>query len=326
MMASDKKRISAQTLEDAGKAYLIQRHQQRAVDNAAAKIRQGLDDLAAINDNNIAELEALLAQSENMLKASGINTDGNDYGGINTSEIYAQLSITETEKAAIKRYDFGSIDRIIFTDDISWQEYLANIDRYAENYQINLAVDPFKELMTPEDYAELAKRVKEDYALKKANCDKYDYIIAAASGVVCGLIDAFFVGMPGASKLGNWTDKMADSLVEKFTDFVFKADQKTGNALQKKVPEGIAGCIGYLERRFKINYDARYASDLGLTQDQLSMAPINHHLKSLGHAPDLIGLFFSLLDQFTNTTSIISDGQIIRIENVNGNFRLHFLF
>jgi hypothetical protein len=128
--------------------------------------------------------------------------------------------------------------------------------------------------------------------------------------------------MPGQSKLGSWTDKMADNLVEKFAGFVFKADQKNGKVLQKKAPDGIASCIGYLERRFQVNYDARYASDLGLTPDQISMAPVNHHLKSLGHAPDLIGLFFSLLDQFTNTTSIISDGQIIRIENQDGHFKL----
>jgi hypothetical protein len=319
---ADKERLSKKTLEDAGKAYLVQKHQQQAVENAAVKMRQGLDELSAINNNNLTELEALLAESENLLKIQDIVPDKILYGEINTSEIDAQLILTDEEKTSIKKYDFGSIDLITCADDMSWREYLSNIDKYAKQNHIDLTVDPFKELMTPEDYAELAKRVKEDYTLKKAQCDKYDYIIAAASGVVCGLIDAFFVGMPGQSKLGNWTDKMADNLVEKFTGFVFKADKKAGNVLQNKAPEGIAGCIGYLERRFKVNYDARYASDLGLTPEQIGMAPINHHLKSLGHAPDLIGLFFSLLDQFTNTTSIISDGQIIRIENQNGNFRL----
>lgn len=45
------------------------------------------------------------------------------------------------------------------------------------------------------------------------------------------------------------------------------------------------------------------------------MTPKNHHLKSLGHQPDIIGLFFSILDQFLDTTSVTSDGKIQIIKN-----------
>ena len=36
-------------------------------------------------------------------------------------------------------------------------------------------------------------------------------------------------------------------------------------------------------------------------------------MKSLGHAPDIIGLFFSVLNQFTSTSSFVSDGKLINI-------------
>ncbi|MDR2495439.1 MAG: hypothetical protein LBD24_09490 [Spirochaetaceae bacterium] len=318
----DEKRISRETMDDAGKAGLAQRHQQQALGNLTDQINQGLGVLSQINDSNLSELESLLEQSEVLLQKQGVNTDVIDYTNVNTSAIDKMLNLSEKEVQSIKAYTFDHVDTIDFGESVSWEDYLANIEGYAEKHHIDLSVDPFQELMTAKDRAEIAKRIKDDYTMKKAHCDKWDYIIAASSGVVCGLIDAFFVGMPGKSKLGNWTDKMADNLVEKFTGFVFNADKKAKSALQNKAPEGIASCIGYLEHRFKVNYDARYAADLGLTTEQLSMAPVNHHLKSLGHAPDIIGLFFSLLDQFTNTTSIISDGQIIRIENKDGNFRL----
>ena len=48
----------------------------------------------------------------------------------------------------------------------------------------------------------------------EAKCDKYDYLIAAFSGMSAGIIDIFFVGMPGNSALGNWTDIQADNLVK----------------------------------------------------------------------------------------------------------------
>ena len=37
-------------------------------------------------------------------------------------------------------------------------------------------------------------------------------------------------------------------------------------------------------------------------------------MKSLGHSPDIIGLFFSILNQFTSTSTFLSNGQLITIE------------
>lgn len=47
----------------------------------------------------------------------------------------------------------------------------------------------------------------------------------------------------------------------------------------KKAPDNIASAIGYLERRYKVNYDARYAKDLVMGDKVLNMSAKNHHLK-----------------------------------------------
>lgn len=44
------------------------------------------------------------------------------------------------------------------------------------------------------------------------------------------------------------------------------------------------------------------------------MSAKNHHMKSLAHSPDIIGLFFSILNQFTSTSSFLHDGQLITIQ------------
>lgn len=62
---------------------------------------------------------------------------------------------------------------------------------------------------------------------------------------------------------------------------------------------------------FKVNYDQ--TSDVESNGQKLSAS--NHHLLSLAHSPDLIGLFFSILNQFTNTASFISNGKLITINN-----------
>ncbi|MDD3001362.1 MAG: hypothetical protein PHF29_06375 [Candidatus Riflebacteria bacterium] len=143
-------------------------------------------------------------------------------------------------------------------------------------------------------------------------CDKYDYLIAAFCGATAGLVDVFFVGAPGQTKLGGFSDAATDEIVKKFAKMLGWSP-RAGN-------EGNVGsAIGFLELKFKVNYENSSTKSVnGLFQ----MSTKNHHYKSLAHSPDIVGLFFSILDQFTNTASFLSDGQLIRIDTSDSNFEL----
>ncbi|WP_455539121.1 hypothetical protein [Terrisporobacter sp.] len=143
-------------------------------------------------------------------------------------------------------------------------------------------------------------------------CDKYDYLIAAFCGASAGLIDVFFVGVPGKSVLGNFTDKQTDKLVMKFAKL-------TGWSPREGQENNIASAIGHLEKTFKINYDQNHGAATG---GALKMSTKNHHFKSLSHSPDLVGLFFSILDQFQGKSTFLSDGQLIRIDTTDSSFEL----
>lgn len=145
----------------------------------------------------------------------------------------------------------------------------------------------------------------------KAKCDKYDYMIAAFCGGASGLIDVFFVGDPLTSILGKQVDKAADGFVKKAAQFFWKNDQRNSEK-NKKMPQSLEQCISYLERAFPVNYDARYASDLVVEDGVLSgMRSLNHHLLSLAHSPDPIGLIFSIIDQFMGYATFVDKGRII---------------
>lgn len=139
--------------------------------------------------------------------------------------------------------------------------------------------------------------------LLKDKCDKYDYLIAAGCGVIGGVIDIFLVGSPKDSVIGRWTDDQVDSTVKSFAKFV-------GWSPSKEKENSIASAIGYLEKKFRINYDQRYTVDV---DGVFNMTTKNHHMMSLGHSPDIVGLFFSILNQFTNTSTFIADGKVISI-------------
>lgn len=145
-----------------------------------------------------------------------------------------------------------------------------------------------------------------------AKCDKYDYLIAAFSGMSAGLIDIFFVGAPGKSGLCNFTDAQADKIVMKFSKSV-------GWSPRAGQENNVASAIGFLEKKYPVNYDQAHKVATG---GVLDMAAKNHHFKSLSHSPDLVGLFFSILDQFQGKSTFLSDGQLIRIDTTTSNLRL----
>lgn len=144
-------------------------------------------------------------------------------------------------------------------------------------------------------------------------CDIYDYLTAAGCGALAGLVDIFMVGAPGQSCIGAWTDKQMDSCVMKFA----KMCGWTGKKPDAKCTD-VSSAITFLENKFRINYDQRSSADVG---DMFRMGTKNHHFKSLAHSPDIVGLFFSILNQFTSTSTFLSDGKLITIET--DDFELH---
>lgn len=142
----------------------------------------------------------------------------------------------------------------------------------------------------------------------KPECDKLDYILAASSGALCGIIDIFLVGKPGESPLGNITDKWFEARTMDFAKLCgWKGD-------------GEKSAIRFLEGKFKVPYDQTGLGDAG--RSVFDLTPSNHHFKSLAHNPTLCGLFFSILDQFQNTSHFVTGGQLISLEKADDQFEL----
>jgi len=144
---------------------------------------------------------------------------------------------------------------------------------------------------------------KDAEIFKRDKCDKYDYLIAVGCGAIGGIVDVFLVGAPKDSVLGNWTDKQSDKFVMFFA-------KKNGWKPREGKESSIESAIGFLEKKYQVNYDQRHSGDVG---DAFNMSTKNHHMKSLSHSPSIIGLFFSILNQFASTSSFISGGQLITI-------------
>lgn len=155
----------------------------------------------------------------------------------------------------------------------------------------------------------------QELLLKQDKCDKYDYLIAVGCGVIGGIIDIFLVGTPADSKLLSWTDTQVDKAVTGFAKLT-GWNPRAGNE------NDVSKAILFLQNKYKVNYDQSVSSS---ASEVLGITPDNHHMKSLGHSPDIVGLFFSILNQFRNTSTFLSDGHLITMntntfELTGGNF------
>ena len=145
----------------------------------------------------------------------------------------------------------------------------------------------------------------------KPECDKLDYALAASSGALCGIIDIFLVGKPGESPFGDITDKWFEDRTKDFAKMCgWNPDGE----------KSLSSAIRHLEKKFKIPYDQRGTGDAASFIFDLNAS--NHHFKSLAHNPTLLGLFFSILDQFTNTSHFVSGGELISLQNADDKFEL----
>lgn len=159
------------------------------------------------------------------------------------------------------------------------------------------------------DFSSILTKIDENTnTLRKitADCDNIDYILSACSGVLCGLLDIFLVGKPGESPVGKITDKWFENRTVDFAKMCGWDDTKNNS---------ISSAIRYLEKKFKIPYDQTGAGDVA--SRIFDLTPNNHHFKSLGHNPTLLGLFFSIMDQFANTSHFVTNSEMISLQKAD---------
>jgi len=289
-------------LVDEASVLVVQQHQLAGAGTQIGRIGLALDGVTQAQLDNDALLDQMLAQAESMLDLGGPSIE---LDVATARAIYTEVLLDpELPPLTTGIQLLGLLDTIQVDRGADWATYLADVQAYAGRNGIDLHDDPFKKLMSDSQRVALEKRIRDEFSLKNAQCDKYDYMIAGTCGLIGGLIDIFFVGAPNEGALAKMADNFTDGIVQKFA----KANGWKG-ANQGKDP--MASAIGFLERQFKVNYDHRHGGDVG---GALRMSASNHHIKNLAHSPDLVGLFFSLLAQFTSTAHFVENGKLITID------------
>lgn len=286
---------------DHAHAMIVQKHQVGSAQSQVGNLDATLDSMLAEQADNQEILDGLLSQAQSFIEESHIvfEVDNEEDEFLIESNLYI-----ESQEVAPTHTEVELLEHIGLSDSSDWSGYLKQVEAYAAQHHIEFGDDPFRNLMSTSQRIVLEKRIKEEFSLKKASCDKYDYMIAGTCGLVGGIVDIFFVGLPGQGELTHFTDDLTDKAVQKFAALNGWAGAREGK-------DPTASAIGFLERAFKVNYDHRHGSDV---ERLFKMSTRNHHIKSLAHSPDLVGLFFSILTQFTSSAHFVDEGEIVTID------------
>ena len=144
--------------------------------------------------------------------------------------------------------------------------------------KVNVEIVTQEEYLARTDIDQAISDINGQLTILSSDADKMDYLVAAASGLLCGLLDILWVGEFSLSEGREISNEKAQEFVKK-TAKMLGCDK-----------DDLQSCIKFLEEKFPIPADGNTPEFGGGLQ---------HHLRDFEHHPTIVGLFFSLLTQFT---------------------------
>ena len=152
-----------------------------------------------------------------------------------------------------------------------------------------LVADPFLSQKLKEIEGRLGSNKEKIVALNSEidrltnHADGIDYAVAVASGVICGLIDSFFVGEFDFANAKAWSNKTVN---EKISEFA-KKHGYSGDS--KRLKDHVA----FLEKKYEIPSDNLWSGKMA------GISAKTHHLDDWAHHPTPVGWICSIVTQFT---------------------------
>jgi hypothetical protein len=163
-----------------------------------------------------------------------------------------------------------------------------------ENIQVELVLDSTELQLEENDLERIIFDLNSKIEMLSSKVDKWDCLIALGSGLLCGMMDIFWTGEFSLAEGRELSSQKVDELVKKIANMMGCES------------DDLKKCVKFLEEKFPIPADGN-TPDFG--------GGVQHHLRDFAHHPTIVGLFFSLLTQFTSKSyGTDSYGQFIIVD------------
>lgn len=311
-------------LDDIAEILAVQNEQKINAQNQMEKNRTITEELVSDFDSFLAMQETIIESVENNSVADSLISDID--------------AILKTE-SVFSKDELKQLDTVDVGD--SWEKFADNNRCFAEEHGIDIS-NPYFSMFSNSELAYFNREMIEKFEI--CELDKMDYAFASACGLITGLIDVCLVGTIDMnasdsflqSKVDGFYDKVVTNYARKEKIASLKEHQKAAlkahpenrneinNKFKKLIDE--AGdmdkkqSISFLEKNHNVAYDmAQFPK--GSVESELfkGFNPSNHHLYSVAHNPGLVGLITGIIDQITETVTLIvpETGEVLHLPAVN---------
>jgi len=160
----------------------------------------------------------------------------------------------------------------------------------------------------PSDKKEIGRNLADiewDHSINKA--DKIDYELSICCGIVCGLLDSFFVGDFSLEKANTWGS-------DKINKFVIKISELDGFKCSNTNSEEeiLQKAITHLEKNHGMSADS-VTNDFGGGRQ--------HHFRDFSHHFSIVGLLCSIYTQFSKLSiGTDTDGKLLIVHITDESF------
>lgn len=144
--------------------------------------------------------------------------------------------------------------------------------------QVDISIKDNQHFNADYDYERIIFDLNTQIDQLSSQADNLDYIVAIASGVLCGALDILWVGEFNLERGRSIASDAVDGFVTKTAKLL---------GCEK---DDVNSAVKFLEKKFPIPSDGN-TPDFG--------GGLQHHLRDFAHHPTIVGLAFSLLTQFT---------------------------
>lgn len=167
--------------------------------------------------------------------------------------------------------------KIIKSNDLKFNYNIEFNHKAIEFTNNDFNINDFVENKTIESY-ENSNLINLDFNENISTNDKWDYTISILSGIIAAGIDIFYVKEFSLEESAKWGKK-------EVSDFVISFAKMNGYK-----GKDLTDAIRVLEKKFVLPSD-KLTAEFG--------GGLQHHLRDFVHHPTPLGLFFSILSQFT---------------------------
>lgn len=296
--------MDKKVLNDAEKAMLVQKHQYDKSKDSLANNDIVLDKLEEDSKEKHRKIIEMKKEAEKLMNNAGIDKSALENVVIDTKKSDRLRRMREA-RANIKTAQIiqeHNIDLVELINDVDdWDIYIQKVEEYANKYDVDLETDPYKQLLTPEEY----KNIIDEYHLKfgKVEWCAADYAVVGLSVIIAILTDYFLVSVPPVNTVDGVKNQIYKGVEQKgspITKFLLEQKNKVMNA--KKGDNNVLRMIKIHQK--KLERFAKVPFDPSIHNDVAGLNPRTHRLQSLGHDP-IFGIIFGVRDIMTGNFTVI---------------------